>query len=562
MSVRSARQNSLQRSQSSSRKTPAFSCKSGVTMMTQMSCEVEADVFREGYIRIQSNIEAMKVQRDDLLKWIREGQIKLATMQKINASKEEQLNKIEAGLDKRQRQLDQHSSIQIEKEKQVEALAVQKSTAGWIEALKEQLDHTHEELGRTLTQVVRGNALENQIRLLKTVIAGLTKSVQERSQIVMACEQQLVPVSAKYQAAVQEEEKWLAAKAEKNARIDELEEKRSEFVRILAEPIDTNEYEEQVAQAAEEDLAQTEKKLEETEAEKVEDEVTEQEVGIERMEQENKKKAVMHEKRTEALEKRRIFMEWRSLCTASQLMQQREEIMQLVEANNEKWRTVRLHEEGEVEVLTPELCAEKLSKLMQDKQKNLEQLNNANHEYEQKLKASRTTVKNKWERKMRRIENYSKRVAKKDAIRLQIEEKVDGNEELRQKSRTLEHKIDQMKKRKAVWARRQEDHSDVHKECLSGQGRIDTKKGGVRDRERELASRRPGIQAATQELDAFEKSVIEFEQRVQELERQLAQYQEPMDQALGDLQEGEQQLDEAIELRSPMKDRSLSITSP
>ena len=119
-----------------------------------------------------------------------------------------------------------------------------------------------------------------------------------------------------------------------------------------------------------------------------------------------------------------------------------------------------------------------------------------------------------------------------------------------------------MKKRKAVWARRQEDHSEAHKECCAGQGRIDSKKGGVRDRERELASRRPGILAAAQELEAFEKSVKQFEQQVQELEKQLAQYREPMDHALGDLQDGEQQLDEAIELRSPMKDRSLSITSP
>ena len=51
--------------------TKPFSCKSGVTMMTQMTCEAEADVFRDGYLRLQSNIEALTSQKEALEKRLR-----------------------------------------------------------------------------------------------------------------------------------------------------------------------------------------------------------------------------------------------------------------------------------------------------------------------------------------------------------------------------------------------------------------------------------------------------------------------------------------------------------
>ena len=550
----------MQRSQGS-RVTRAFSCKSGVTMMTQMSCEVEADVFRDAYLRIQSHIESMKVQRDDILAWIREAQISYAAMKKATANKEATLNATEASLAERQRQLDQKSSIQIEKGKQMEALAIHKSMSAHVEILKDQLDQVYDELGRTMAQAVQGNGLENKIRLLKTVIAGLTKSVQERSQIVMDCERQLIPAAAAYAAVTKEEEEWIAAKAEKDAKIDELEEKRAEFVRILAEPIDTNEHEEQVVKTIEDSLAEAEQKLQETEVEKVEEEVNEQELNLERIEQENRRRAVMNDKRTLALEKRRIFMEWRGLCVESQLLQQREEIMELIEENNEKWRTVKLNDRPG-EALTPELYAERISKLTQEKQENIDNIYRTNKEYDEKIKGSRKMIKEKWERKMRRIEGYSKRIARKDAIRLQIQQKADDNDELREKIQTLQHKIDQTKRRKEVWLRKQEAHSDANKISRENQERIQEKRAQLREKEKALLTKRPGIVEAAKEVEEMEQSVVALEMEVQELERQLAQYREPMEGAVENLHEGEQQLDEVIELRSPAKDRSLSVTSP
>ena len=76
-------------------------------MATQMSCEVEADVFRESYIRMNSEIENMKWRKESLERSLREDLIKYDMEKKKKDEYALILNAKEAVLEDRKQYIDQ-----------------------------------------------------------------------------------------------------------------------------------------------------------------------------------------------------------------------------------------------------------------------------------------------------------------------------------------------------------------------------------------------------------------------------------------------------------------------
>ena len=275
---------------------------------------------------------------------------------------------------------------------------------------------------------------------------------------------------------------------------------------------------------------------------------------VEELEESNKRREEEYEARATLLKNQKILNEWRVVVRESKLMKESEDIIKLARENDIQGR----RRADEMEVLTPEICAKKLQQLIEDRQKRLDEMLKRNREIEEKIKSSRPIFESKWERKMKRTDTYQKRIVRKDGIRIQIDEVTEQNLELRAKEQTLRHKIERTRKRKADIIRRQEEHSQLQREIEEIEERIGNKKEERLEKERFLITRRPVIEEHQKEVIALEARANKLTSVVHELERQVAEFERPMKVAVGNLHDDRQQLDDAIERRSPSKDRSFS----
>lgn len=547
----------MRRSQAGSRVTRPFSCKSGITMMTQMTCEVEADVFRDGYLRLQSQIEALKSQKETIEKHLREDKIRYEGDRRRLAEQEANVKVKEAVLEKRRIKDASSQTIYSAQARHSEAEARNNMASGEIEDLGHILNVTYNRIEEIQAEAIIESSVTRIVPVLRAIVDGMTRLAQEKNRFVMETESRLVPATREFQRITKEEEKLQTEKDEKEKRLNELDAKRHELDQILTVPLDPLDSEEQYVTMLEEEIARIEERLARTEIGDEPEQLTSLINEVEHIENSNVKRQNAYEKQTENLHKRRIFDEWERVIKSEKLLKESEEVINLARENDLQGRR---RADAEAEAWTPELCAQKLEQLIAEKQAHLDQTLASNRHLEERIKAARPTFESKWERKMKRIDKYSKRIGRKDGIRLKIDEALERNEELAARETTLRHKIDQNKKRKAALIRKQEEHSQIQAEIAEIQERIAIKKEERLDKERALIARRPVVEEQNKEVCEIEAKVNEFEATVRELEKKIAEFQQPMHQAVAELNDGQQQLDEVIELRSPSKDRSFSLT--
>ena len=596
----------MRRSQGS-RMTKPFSCKSGVTMMTQMTCEVEADVFRDGYLRLQSNIESLTSQKEAMEKRLREDKVKYEGNRRRLAEREANINVKEAVLLKRKEKQDKDQTIFAAQGKQREAEIAKQHAIDELDYFGNTLDSVQERIRVTQAEGIQENSAARIMPVLRTMVDGLSKIAQEKNRFVMETEARLGPTTAQYRKVTQEEEKLQAEIQAKENKLKELNDKKHMSDIILAIPIDDTEDEERYVQTLEADVARMEELFTKSKVDKEEEkgdtkegeeeekadakegeeeekgdakEGEEEEKGddkegeeqeqsfikqiedqeyafvkqVEELEESNKRREEEYEARATLLKNQKILNEWRVVVRESKLMKESEDIIKLARENDIQGR----RRADEMEVLTPEICAKKLQQLIEDRQKRLDEMLKRNREIEEKIKSSRPIFESKWERKMKRTDTYQKRIVRKDGIRIQIDEVTEQNLELRAKEQTLRHKIERTRKRKADIIRRQEEHSQLQREIEEVEERIGNKKEERLEKERFLITRRPVIEEHQKEVIALEARANKLTSVVHELERQVAEFERPMKVAVGNLHDDRQQLDDAIERRSPSKDRSFS----
>ena len=570
--------------------------------MTQMTCEAEADVFRDGYLRLQSNIEALTSQKEALEKRLREDKVKYEGNRKRLAEREANISVKEAVLHERKKKQDKDQTIFAAQGKQMEAEMAKQHAIDDLDYFSNTLDSVQERIRVTQAEGIKENSAARIMPVLKTVVDGLSKIAQEKNRFVMETEARLGPTTAQYRKVTQEEEKLQGEIQAKENKLKELNDKKHKSDVILAIPIDDTEDEERYVQTLEADVARmegllTKSKVDKDEAnshkdgeeeEKAKDgeeeeqakdgeeeekakegeeqepsfikQIEDQEYAfvkqVEEMEESNKKREEEYEARAWHIKNQRILNEWRVVVRESKLMKESQDIIKLARENDVLGR----RRADEMEVLTPEICAKKLQQLAEERQKRLDEMLASNRKREEEIRAeneARHTVP-RWERKMKRQITYQERLTKKNDIKLRIDEVSEKNLELRAKEQNLRHKIERIRKRKADFVRRQEEHSQLQREIAEIEDRIGNKKEERLEKERFLITRRPVIEEHQKEVIAMEARANNLTAIVHDLERQVAQFERPMKVAVNNLHDGHQQLDEVIEIRSPSKDRSFS----
>lgn len=545
---RASRQNSA-RSSVSNGSRRAFSCRSGITMATQMSCEVEADVFRESYIRMNSEIENMKWRKESLERSLREDLIKYDMDRKKKDEYALILNAKEAVLEDRKQCIDQDIDLYgAQSDLGVAKQACRKANQA-IEMLKQKLDETYQGLAETLQQCHQLKCV-NSIPILQESVHGLKQSIQEKTRILMESEEKLQRCVINDSELTKERDALILSKEEIEKKLSDLESKRSDALRKLAEPIDLPDYEEKVVEALERDNANAEKHLEETEIDDGLAEMASMNAHIDIIKQENAKRSILNTKKQALINKQKEFVEWEAAERKKKLDEEKEQIEMLRKQNDsedERWRLEmerekklqKEREEMEAQMLamrmSEEEAAEKLEALENDRQMHLSKVELEVSMLDQKIRTARTMIESKWQRKMARIDKYSKRVTKKDALMLKLSEVSEANEELIEKSKTLQHTIEQLKKRRSASIKFYEERSAASKQNIVGQERIEQKKQENADRQKIINGRKRDLELKQKEIEVLEKKLADAQEMVLSVEQEAAKYKDPLDDAIRNL---------------------------
>ena len=548
----------------------AMSIKTGVTMMTTDSAEVETDVFRENYFRSHNQIEQYKKIRDQIASDLRRMQVTYEFRKNQMRDRESGLDIKESLLMEREASILKDTPKELRNFQQQQRMAEQRreSKVNMVDDLKGQLDSVYKEISKALDETLKNSTIRNDIPLLKTENNGLITAIQKKHNRIMTMEEMMAKQMEDLNRLRDEETALNAEKQKYNDQYEDIENRRNEAIRVTSEPIDSTEYEEKAVADLEEDAENTEKRFEAIIKSDERDDTPKILAQIERLEQQNVKRKIIITNKRAVLENQKKFRERRVLEDEKRIQQQKESLEKLRQeiAEAEKIKEERAKQEAEDDAreeksmhfkkITPPVkirseteLAEQIKKFEAKNQEKLDQLVNEISQIENQYKNDRNAEREKWKRIMRRIDKYTKRLTKKEAMQLEINEMNEKNDELQERLKTLLQTKEILNRRKFLTATR-------HGELLEEGSSIDTinrfikkKKNDIEEKKQELQERNRDLEDQKVRVDKLDEAVRVRTRRVQALEAEVAKYQEIMRNAVDNLNDDQMSLDSSIVTR-------------
>ncbi|OHT17305.1 hypothetical protein TRFO_12441 [Tritrichomonas foetus] len=434
-----------------------------------------------------------------------------------------------------------------------------------IEEAKLKIENIYREISKTLDDTIKNTTIRNDIPLLTTENKGLIAAIEKKTIHVKEIEEVKAKHEKEMNALKEKEAELNNNKAKMDEQYNNIESRRIEAIRILADPIDSTEYEEKAVSDLEQDAQNTENRYEAIRKSDERDDTAKILAQIEKLEQQNIKRKMIISQKKVVLDNQKKFRERRVLEDQKRIQQQKEAIEKLKNqfAEAEKARAERATKEAEEDVREEHSLPvkkyipagkirdandliEQVKLFEQKNQEHLDKIVSEISQMEQKFKNTRAADQEKWKRMMRRVDTYTKRITKKDGMLLSISEMNEKNEELTEKLKTLIQSKDQMKRRKHLNLTRKEEYPDdgpsydtISAQLKEKQIQLDQRKEILEDRSKELEHRKI-------EVDSIEKTVNEKQRKVLLIEAEVAKYKDVMSNAVDDLNNNQVSLDNTI----------------
>lgn len=554
-------------SSSRASKLRALSVKSGVTMMTTNSVEIETDIFRENYFKTQNQIEYYKSIRDRTESELRKLQVEYEFRKKQLKDLEYNLQVRESILREREAPLKDEIIQELPEllHKQAIYESKKESKSNNIEDIKRKIENVYIDISKELDKTVQLSTIRNDIPILETENKGLISAIKKKTNRIMELEEITTKQDNELYRLKQIENEYNKSKDSLNEKYANIENRRLEAIRTLADPIDSTDYEEKTLNDLEEDVKNIEERFEAIKKSDERDDTTKILARIEKIEQQNiKKKAVLENKR-KVLENQKRFRERRLLDDKRRIEQQKESIEKLKKeiAEAEKIRKSRESkdaEEDETEdksipykryvptskIRNAKELTEQIQQFEQQNQERLDKILNEISQMEQKFKNIRENEQEKWKRLMRRSDTYTKRLSKKEAMQLSISELSEQNDELSENLRTLVQTKEQLARRKHMnLIRRNEKPDDIslydqyNNALRHKQIEIEQNQDTIKLRHKEIEKKR-------YEVDKLEQLVNEKQKTVNKIEIDLEKYKVLMSNAVDNLNTSQETLENTI----------------
>lgn len=544
-----------------------LSIKSGVTMMTTNSVEIETDVFRENYFKTQNEIEQYKSTRDELESELRKLQVEFEFKQRKIRDSEFNYEVRKSILDERESHISDDEIRGLPELIHQQAILEQKKESKYnqIDDIKYKIETIYKNISKVLDQTVELSTVRNDIPLLKTECEGLISAIQMKTNRIMELEE----ISTKQ---TNELNRLRAIESEHNKEKDlinekygNLENRRLEAIRTLADPIESTEYEEKALAELEEDVTNIEERFENIKKSDERDDTIKILAQIEKTEQQNIKKKAMLENRAKVLANQKKFRERRLKDDQRRIEQQKETFERLKQeiAEAEKIRKTRETKDAEEDetidqsipykryvpkskIRDDKDLAEQIKQFEQENQERLNKIIGEISQLEAKFKNEREIEQEKWKRFMRRIDTYTKRLSKKEIINNSISEIDEQNEELREKLKTLIQTKEQLARRKHVnltHRNKKSEEFSVYEQYANAlrQKQIDIEQSLDNNKQR-----KKDIEKQKFDIVKLEEAVNEKQKKVNEVEVDLAKYKVLMSNAVDNLNTSQATLEDAI----------------
>ena len=240
------------RSSSRASRFRSLSIKSGVTMMTTNSVEIETDIFRENYFKTQDQIESYKATRDAMESELRKLQVEYEFKKRKIKDLQFNLEVRESVLRERESHLSEDEIRELPELLHKQAILEQQRESKYnhIDEIKYKTENTYQNISKELDRTVQLSTVRNDIPVLKTECEGLIKSIRTKTNRIMELEE-IATIRSNELGRLREIEDGYNKQIDSiNEKYGNLESRNLEAIRTLADPIDSLDYEEKSVQTS------------------------------------------------------------------------------------------------------------------------------------------------------------------------------------------------------------------------------------------------------------------------------------------------------------------------
>lgn len=523
----------------------SMSIKSGMTMGTTASCEVDADIFNQNYRTLELSIQNLSQQKEKVVRDIRNKNIQIDFTRRKFQTIESSLNIRESFLLERKQDYTQDELDLEQAHAQLEEIeGKQYDTLQEIEDLKLELDDTYSKIAVEMNEEIKVSPIRNDIPLLTASIEFLTNSIRNRSIHLLQKEEIISQKGKELEDIVKEENELKKNKQNLDKQINQIDERRVHTTHILTEPIETLDYEEQTVQSLESDLQSIQEKYIAVVNETGIEDPGALVAQIERLEQQNIKRRTLFTRHKDAITAQTTILEKK----LSENEREREKLenakaKRAVEEMKKKEKERKLHEQNQLQDVNPQTLMEKIEQSQKEKQAKIDQITQQLDEVEKTYQQIRKQKEERWQRKMKRIDTYTRRLNKKEGIDLNINEMTEKVDDLKQQLATYTQQVEQLKRRKKASLSFKAQNNEITQNLQSFNEALESKKQKLDIQQGLIEDRKDALKDRTHEVNQIEKEVDETQRRTSELESEVDNLQTKINQVVAQMNEETEKLD-------------------
>lgn len=485
-----------------------------------------ADQFSQDYQRIEAKIRDYQEKKDELSKIVHDQTLQYDISKRQHQARVAVFNERLNSVTQRKKDMKNLKTDLAHAESAYkEANESNNKVSEEVTQLKDSLESIYKEIAESLTKAYEKDLNDNSNLFQKRILSSietLKKVIQNRNIHMMKIEE-LYSTATQKLSQIQKVGKQLNRKKqkliEKESQIDS---RRLQTLQIMAEPIDSLIYEEEVAKEAERDAQSAEKRISADQklysqiTPQSEEEYSQEVSEIAQIENDNSKRKVILAKKKEYVAELKKSVSKSQNSPSSEKspkkISPRKKVVSPTQNNNEMHSVV-----------------EQISQRLQKKQKELDEEERAIDELSAKNALWRKNKTKEWEDKIKKMEELSKQFHEIQSLLLSISEIKEQIDEKKQTSMDLESKIAQIKRKMDNVERDKNFNNNNNKNLQSIRKRYEEHKLEIEQNSQRIEEMRENVNELEKDVkDAEERyrkeeiNTIKLEESVKKLEEKIA----------------------------------------
>ena len=492
----------------------------------------KVDQFSREYQRLEDSIKIYQEKKDKLSKLIREQELQFDIEKRKYLSHAAIFNeKISAARTRKKNISSQLPDFDSASRENNLAQLRNSKLLNEVDTLKKQLVVVYQKIADTLSQTFDSN-VESEIPKLNSNISKLKKMIEQRNAQKLNNQQTYSSLQKNYEDIQKKEEEYNNLKNEINEKENQIDNRRIRALQIMAEPIDSLTYEEDMTKEAEKDANNAEERFSNKATINDIDFSNELE-NVTQLESENtKRKAIITKKRISIAELKNSIKNINKLDNI------------ITKNENKKDRKIEIKDDIQTQDMHE--LVEQISLRLQKKQKEVDEEERKIDQLSAQNALLRKQKTYEWEQQMKKIEELNQNYHEIETLLLHISEVTEQNDEEKQTLSELETKIAQLKRRIENALRDQKSNSTNSQRLQMLREKYENRKKEVEENDKRIEEMKESYEELQNFVKDAEKGLKERESEVIKLEDQIKTIEVRVSETVQKLHDEESKLDDLL----------------